>query len=70
LCTGLCKSIGIFIARDIGVGGSPHYREVPAIVCQCFSYGQGFPGILVVVLVVGKHLDCSLVVNAYVNSGI
>jgi hypothetical protein len=52
------------------VGESPYCGEVPAIVCQYFGSGEGFPGILVVVLVVGKHLDCSLVVDADINSSV
>jgi hypothetical protein len=60
----------VFIAGDVGVGGSPYGEEVPAFVCQCFGCGEGFGCILVVVLVVGKRLDCSLVVDAYVDGGV
>jgi hypothetical protein len=60
----------MFITGDIGVGGSQYCGEVPAIVCQCFGYGEGFLGILVVLFIVGEHLDCGLVVNADVNGGV
>jgi transposase len=52
------------------VGGSLYYGEVLAIVCQYFSSSEGFLGILIVLLIVGEHLDCGLVLNADVNSGV
>jgi hypothetical protein len=60
----------MFVAWDIGVGGSLQCGEVPAIVCQCFGCGEGFPGILVIVQVVGEHLDGSLVVDADIDGGV
>jgi hypothetical protein len=60
----------VFIAGDVRVGGSPYCGEVPAIACQCFGSGEGFPGILVILLVVVERLDCGLVVNADVNGGV
>jgi hypothetical protein len=60
----------VFIAGDVGVGGSPYGEEVPAFVCQCFGCGEGFACIVVVVLVIGERLDCSLVVDTYVDGGV
>jgi hypothetical protein len=60
----------MFIASNVGVGGSPYGEEVPAFVCQCSGCGEGFACILVVVLVIGEHLDCHLVVDAYVYGGV